>query len=891
METKIIEIQVKDSATPAINKINKNLEKTDKQVAKTGKTANKSFDGLNNTLGFMPKSIQGVIGGLKALKVALISTGIGALVVAAGSLVTLFISATKKGSEFASQLSKLRAVSGASNEEMDALSESAKKLGSSTQFTAVEVAQLQTEYAKLGKTTPEILAATEATLDLAASLEVGLAEAATLAGSVVNSFGLQASDTQRVVDVLAKSTSSSSLDFNLLTESLKLAAPIARATGKSIEETAGLLGVLADNGVKGSLAGTGLSKVMSELNKKGLTFEEAYSKVNNSTDKLGVAQELVGEIGAKSLLNLANSEEAIGKLTTTLENSGGAAKAMADIRLDNLEGDTKELSSAWEGFLLSLEDGQGVFSKISRFFVQALTGILNALTFLSNATGAFFSEMKETASVSISIIKTSIKKALRGMQDSFLSFKEAIADIPFIGKVIDKDKLAKDRKALNKALSKANDDAKYWADISKKRAEEGTFMDRVSNRLKVSENKLALKKISKNEAAAAEKQAKLDEEAIKKRKEAYAKFLAFRNKLEKRQEDFDDKTEEQKLARQKERDLKELDALKVSSKKKAEARLLIDKFYADKLIELEEKKQAEIDKKAEDARLAKEKKEEAARLAAEKKAENERLAKEKKDADDLKKFLETKKGLEDQYANSLLSNIEQEQNAVKSKYDNLIQQAIIYGQDTKILEEARQSELQEIEKDFAEQNRQARLKEADSRLEIASQATRAVQSLGDAVFAHRMKNLKEGTKEQLKAAKQQFNFNKALQLGMAVIDTGKAITASLAQSPVAIGPIPNPAGIASLAFAAISGASQIAMIASQKYEAPKKSTTTKSPPSIGGGGASASQAPNFNVVGQSGFNQVAGALGSQPPAQAFVVSGDITTAQQLENNTIQQATF
>ena len=881
METKIIEIQVKDSATPAINKINKNLEKTDKQVAKTGKTANKSFNGLNNTLGFMPKSIQGVIGGLKALKVALISTGIGALVVAAGSLVTLFISATKKGSQFAKQLSTLRAVSGASNEEMEALSESAKKLGSSTQFTAVEVAQLQTEYAKLGKTTPEILAATEATLDLAASLEVGLAEAATLAGSVVNSFGLQASDTQRVVDVLAKSTSSSSLDFGLLTESLKMAAPIARATGKSIEETAGLLGVLADNGVKGSLAGTGLSKVMSELNKKGLTFEEAYSKVNTSTDKLGVAQELVGEIGAKSLLNLANSEEAIGKLTTTLENSGGAAQAMAEIRLDNLEGDTTKLSSAWEGFLLSLEDGQGVFSKISRAFVQGLTGILNALTFLSKATGAFFSEMKETAGVSISIIKTSIKKALRGMQDSFLSFKEAIADIPFIGKAIDKDKLAKDRRELNKALSKANDDAKYWADISKKRAEEGTFIDRVSNRLKVSENKLALKKISKNEEAAADKQAKLDEEAIKKRKAAYAKFLAFRNKLEKRQEDFDDKTEEEKLARQKERDLKELDALRASSKKKAEARLLIDKFYSDKLIELEEKRQAVIDKKAEDARLAKEKKDEAARLA-----------KEKKDADDLKKFLETKKGLEDQYANSLLSNIEQEQNAVKSKYDNLIQQAIIYGKDTKILEEARQSELQEIEKDFAEQNRQARLKEADSRLEIASQATRAVQSLGDAVFAHRMKNLKEGTKEQLKAAKQQFNFNKALQLGMAVIDTGKAITASLAQSPVAIGPIPNPAGIASLAFAAISGASQIAMIASQKYEAPKKSTTTSSPPSIGsGGGASASQAPNFNVVGQSGFNQVAGALGSQPPAQAFVVSGDVTTAQQLENNTIQQATF
>ncbi len=882
-----VDIKTKTSSVKQGEKDVKNLGKTTEKVSKD---ASKSLDSMGGALNALPAPIQRIVTGFKTLKVALASSGIGLFLVAAGALAGLFAAATKKGSEFSKELSTLKAVSGASNEELEQLSNSAKELGSSTQFTASEVAQLQTEYAKLGKTTPEILAATEATLDLAASLEVGLAQAATLAGSVVNSFGLQATDTQRVVDVLAKSTSSSSLDFGLLTESLKMAAPIARATGKSIEETAGLLGVLADNGVKGSLAGTGLSKVMSELNKKGLTFEEAYSKVNNSTDKLGVAQELVGEIGAKSLLNLANSEEAIDKLTTTLENSGGAAQAMADIRLDNLQGDTTKLSSAWEGFLLSLEDGQGVFSKISRFFVQALTGILNALTFLSKATGAFFSEMKETASVSISIIKTSIKKALRGMQDSFLSFKEAIADIPFIGKAIDKDKLAKDRKALNKALSKANDDAKYWADISKKRAEEGTFMDRVSNRLKVSENKLALDKISKNEEAAAEKQAKLDEEAIKKRKAAYAKFLAFRNKLEKRQEDFDDKTEEEKLARQKERDLKELDALKVSSKKKAEARLLIDKFYADKLIELEEKKQAEIKKK-----------EEAAALKAEKIAE-EKLKKERakqaaidnKAKEDFEKFLQSKEDLENQYYNGLLSKQIQEQNAVQDKYSNLIQQAILYGEDTKALEEARQSELQEIEKNYAEQNRQARLQEANDRLEIASQATQAIQSLGNAVFAHRMKNLKEGTKEELKAAKQQFNFNKALQLGMAVIDTGKAITASLAQAPVAIGPIPNPAGIASLAFATISGAAQIAMIAAQKYEAPKKSTTSSSPPSIGGGGgggASASQAPNFNVVGQSGFNQVAGALGQQEPVQAFVVSGDVTTAQQLENNTIQQATF
>jgi len=878
METKIIEIQVKDSATPAINKINKNLEKTDKQVAKTGKTANKSFDGLNNTLGFMPKSIQGVIGGLKALKVALISTGIGALVVAAGSLVTLFISATKKGSEFAKQLSTLRAVSGASNEEMEALSESAKKLGSSTQFTAVEVAQLQTEYAKLGKTTPEILAATEATLDLAASLEVGLAEAATLAGSVVNSFGLQASDTQRVVDVLAKSTSSSSLDFGLLTESLKMAAPIARATGKSIEETAGLLGVLADNGVKGSLAGTGLSKVMSELNKKGLTFEEAYSKVNNSTDKLGVAQELVGEIGAKSLLNLANSEEAINKLTTTLENSGGAAKAMAEIRLDNLEGDTTKLSSAWEGFLLSLEDGNGIFTQISRAFIQGLTAIISRITSMSRTFGAFTAEF-EASTAFFKTYGVAFKLTFTNFKLGLLAVKKIISGIPFIGKAIDKKQLDQDVKNIKNTYSQLTAEAVKLQKDAAARREEGTFMERVANRIKVSENKIVLDKIAKDEKVAADKQAKLDEEAIKKRKEAYAKFLAFRNKLEKRQEDFDDKTEEEKLARQKERDLKELDALRASSKKKAEARLLIDKFYSDKLIELEEKRQAVIDKKAEDARLAKEKKEEAARLAAEKKAENERLAKEKKDADDLKKFLETKKGLEDQYANSLLSNIEQEQNAVKSKYDNLIQQAIIYGEDTKILEEARQSELKDIDDKFAAEKKENEKQLNQQKVQGVMDTLSAVSNIAQ-LFAG------ESEKQQRKA----FKIQKAVSISQTLISTAQSAIdsyKSLAGIPV-VGPV---LGGAAAAAAVTAGLLQVKSIKEQKFNGGGTSPSPSPVSTGGGGGASASQAPNFNVVGQSGFNQVAGALGSQPPAQAFVVSGDITTAQQLENNTIQQATF
>ena len=173
---------------------------------------------------------------------------------------------------------------------------------------------------------------------------------------------------------------------------------------------------------------------------------------------------------------------------------------------------------------------------------------------------------------------------------------------------------------------------------------------------------------------------------------------------------------------------------------------------------------------------------------------------------------------------------------------------------------------------------------------MATNAANSIQAIGDAVFAHKMKNLEEGSAEEEEMARKQFKFNKALQLGMAIIDAGKAITASLAQSPIAIGPIPNPAGIASLAFAGVTSAAQIATIAAQQFQATGTSAPSTPSPSVGGGGLG-SQAPQFNIVGQSGFNQIASAIGQQPPIQTYVVAQDVTTAQQLQNNTIQTATF
>tara|TARA_Y200000002_G_scaffold328231_1_gene291728 strand:- start:468 stop:911 length:444 start_codon:yes stop_codon:yes gene_type:complete len=84
-------------------------------------------------------------------------------------------------------------------------------------------------------------------------------------------------------------------------------------------------------------------------------------------------------------------------------------------------------------------------------------------------------------------IKTGIKNALRNIRIFFLNFKETINNIPFIRKAIDKEKLAKDRQVLNESLAKANQDAKYWADINKKRAKDGNFFESTLNRLKQKE--------------------------------------------------------------------------------------------------------------------------------------------------------------------------------------------------------------------------------------------------------------------------------------------------------------------------------------------------------------------------------------------------------------------
>jgi len=292
----------------------------------------------------------------------------------------LFVNATRIFKDFEQANANLASVLGTNVNKISQLTEDAKRLGAATAFSATEVSKLQTEFAKLGFTEEQILNATEATLDLAAATGSDLSQAAAIAGATLGGFGLDAKNTQKVVDVMAKSFSTSALDIEKFRESMKFAAPAAKAVGVSVEETTALLGTLANAGISGSLAGTGLAKTFTKLNEAGLTLEEGLQQVSNSQNKLQTATELVGQTAAKSFLVLAEGTKTTRQLKTGLENAGGAAKRMADTQLDTLEGKTKILNSAFEGLVLSLTSGDSAFASMAKGIVEATTNILGFLT-------------------------------------------------------------------------------------------------------------------------------------------------------------------------------------------------------------------------------------------------------------------------------------------------------------------------------------------------------------------------------------------------------------------------------------------------------------------------------------------------------------------------------
>ena len=355
-------------------KLNAVIAKNNKLLRDAGNARNDDRRNVGNytsALGKMRAGITNAVGSIA-----------GGLGLAGGvmALTSVMKSAINVSLKFDKALSRLKAISGGSKEEMALLAEQAKKLGAETAFTANQILELDTELAKLGFTAKQIENAVPGIQSLASATGTDLAESATLAGSSLNIFKLNASEAGRVADVLALSTTKSALDMQKLGDALPYVGTGARLAGKDIEFTTAQLGTLADNGLSASVSGTSLRKIFTELSKKGLTYEEALQQINESTDKSKTAFNLFGATAKDAAVILAENIDKTAKLETTLRGAKGEAEKMSKVMLDNLAGDITIAGSAWEGFVLSLEDGEGQFSKISRGLVQFGTEMLGSLT-------------------------------------------------------------------------------------------------------------------------------------------------------------------------------------------------------------------------------------------------------------------------------------------------------------------------------------------------------------------------------------------------------------------------------------------------------------------------------------------------------------------------------
>jgi len=197
-----------------------------------------------------------------------------------------------------------------------------------------------------------------------------------------------------------------------------------------------------------------------------------------------------------------------------------------------------------------------------------------------------------------------------------------------------------------------------------------------------------------------------------------------------------------------------------------------------------------------------------------------------------------------------------------------------------ITKEAKDKELA-IVKETEEKKRAEQLKTADAALNYATQSLSAIEGISNLAMENKLKKVKKGSKEEEALLRKQFQLNKSMQLAGAIVDAGKAITASLASSPIAIGPIPNPAGIASLAFAAVTSATNIAKIASTTFTS---STNSSSNPTPSTTAVAPSGGPSLFGQANTGSQVNAGGGSNNITVTAIVSETEITSSQNHINN-------
>ena len=269
-------------------------------------------------------------------------------------IIGLGVIAVKTFADFEQAMLKVKAVSGATGKEFQMLEADAKRLGSSTMFTATQVAELQLNLSKLGLNPKQINNSTKSILQLAQATGHDLGESATIVAATMNSFGIEAKDSAVVVDLFALASSNAAMDMAKFSVAMPTVGATADAVGVGLQDLTAYMMTLADSGMEASTMGTHLRKIFVELATKGISFEDAMSQINTSTDKVTTATGLFGKRAFGAGIILAKNTEKTARYNDELSKATGTSKRLSDIMDSGSAGAMRRLASQAEGLAISL---------------------------------------------------------------------------------------------------------------------------------------------------------------------------------------------------------------------------------------------------------------------------------------------------------------------------------------------------------------------------------------------------------------------------------------------------------------------------------------------------------------------------------------------------------
>lgn len=398
------------------------LDKESERLKNELKQLQASFDGAGDEAKeFGDKGAQSV----DAIATMLAAAGITKML---KEIYNAFSECVTVAADFESQMSTVEAISGADAEEILALADRAKELGAATAFTAQQVGEGMEYMAMAGWKTEDMLAGMDSVLALAAASGEDLGTVSDIVTDALTAFGLKASDTGRFADILAQTAANANTNVGMMGETFKYAAPVAGALGYSVEDVAVAIGLMANSGIKASQAGTTLKNIFNgilggvdltaaafgDLNVEFVNSDGSMQDLSSSMDtlryyfdqmteaeKVHNAINIAGQRGYAGLLAILNSTtEDYNKLTTAVNNSAGAAQKMADIKLDNMNGQLTIAKSAWEGLEIAVGEqftptltkvykvAADVIGKVTEF-IKAHPGVVKAITAVAIGLGVF----------------------------------------------------------------------------------------------------------------------------------------------------------------------------------------------------------------------------------------------------------------------------------------------------------------------------------------------------------------------------------------------------------------------------------------------------------------------------------------------------------------------